>query len=189
MSLVSLVRVSDSIEEAVFKACNLAELEKVIGAGERVLVKPNICTATSREGVNTNPAVVKALIRILGKIGTTVVIGESPIVGEEKKDFFGISNYRKLAEEERVELIDFTHDEIVEINIPKAELYKKARIAKSIFKADKVISVPVMKTHLATKVTLSLKNMKGCLPGKEKWDLIPIVIYRMKRDPKLKKKK
>jgi hypothetical protein len=42
------------------------------------------------------------------------------------------------------------------------------KIARTALDSDVIISIPVLKTHLRTLVTLSLKNSKGVLPGAEK---------------------
>ena len=41
-------------------------------------------------------------------------------------------------------------------------------MAKRVLEADRVINVPVLKTHLQTVVTGALKNLKGVVPGREK---------------------
>ena len=41
-------------------------------------------------------------------------------------------------------------------------------ISNLVFEVDKIINLPVMKTHTQTTVTLGMKNLKGCIIGKEK---------------------
>jgi hypothetical protein len=45
---------------------------------------------------------------------------------------------------------------------------EKVRIAKTALESDVIISIAVLKSHIRTHVTLSLKNMKGVIPGAEK---------------------
>jgi uncharacterized protein (DUF362 family) len=42
------------------------------------------------------------------------------------------------------------------------------KISEELAKADAIISVPVMKTHLLTGVTLGMKNMYGTFPDIDK---------------------
>ncbi|MCK5213667.1 MAG: DUF362 domain-containing protein, partial [Dehalococcoidia bacterium] len=42
------------------------------------------------------------------------------------------------------------------------------KIARTALESDVIISVPVLKSHIRTHVTLSLKNMKGVIAGAEK---------------------
>ncbi len=45
---------------------------------------------------------------------------------------------------------------------------KEIKVAKRVLDADFLINVPTMKTHVATGVSLCLKNLKGVLPENEK---------------------
>jgi hypothetical protein len=56
----------------------------------------------------------------------------------------------------------------VEVPVPDGFVLKKLKIFKTAYESDVVISVPTMKTHILTGVTLGLKNMKGTLPDKMK---------------------
>ncbi len=39
---------------------------------------------------------------------------------------------------------------------------------KKVLEADKIINVPVLKTHAMCTVSLGLKNLKGCIDAKSK---------------------
>nr|HID59687.1 DUF362 domain-containing protein [Desulfobacterales bacterium] len=45
---------------------------------------------------------------------------------------------------------------------------QEMEIGEAVFDADFVINIPVMKTHAQTRVTLGLKNLKGCLAPESK---------------------
>lgn len=47
-------------------------------------------------------------------------------------------------------------------------MVQKLKMSRLPFQVDRVVSVPVMKTHMYAGVTLSVKNMKGCLYQKDK---------------------
>jgi uncharacterized protein (DUF362 family) len=49
------------------------------------------------------------------------------------------------------------------VKIPSGKALKVLRVCPRVMNHDLVVSVPVMKTHMHTGVTLSIKNMKGCL--------------------------
>jgi uncharacterized protein (DUF362 family) len=68
-----------------------------------------------------------------------------------------------------VDIIDFNADTPIEVSIKGALALKEVKLAKSALDCDKFISVPVMKTHDACTVTLSLKNLKGCMYQNEKY--------------------
>jgi uncharacterized protein (DUF362 family)/NAD-dependent dihydropyrimidine dehydrogenase PreA subunit len=159
MSRVSVVRVED-LERDVFKALDKAGAK--VKRGETVLIKPNLCKATDKKGTVTNIDVVKAVIKWVRNQGGKPIVGDSPIPGNP--DFEKKSGYSKLKEFKS--LLSFP---------PKRVQIKRGKSLKSVVlsgvKYDKIISVPVMKTHVQALVTLSLKNMLGMVPGREKHEL------------------
>jgi uncharacterized protein (DUF362 family)/NAD-dependent dihydropyrimidine dehydrogenase PreA subunit len=159
MSRVSVVRV-ENLEKDVFKALDKAGAK--IKKGEVVLIKPNLCKATDKKGTVTNIDVVKAVIKWVRGQGGKPIVGDSPIPGNP--DFEKKSGYSKLKEFKS--LLGFP---------AKRVRIKRGKSLKSIVlsgvKYDKIISVPVMKTHVQALVTLSLKNMLGTVPGREKHEL------------------
>jgi hypothetical protein len=56
----------------------------------------------------------------------------------------------------------------MEMMIPGGKAIKKIKVSAILKEVDFIISVPVMKTHMHTQVTLSIKNMKGLLWRREK---------------------
>jgi uncharacterized protein (DUF362 family) len=55
-------------------------------------------------------------------------------------------------------VIFFDEEELVDVEIEGAKLYRRAKIFKPLLDADRVINLPKMKTHLAGTVTLGVKN-------------------------------
>jgi uncharacterized protein (DUF362 family)/Pyruvate/2-oxoacid:ferredoxin oxidoreductase delta subunit len=159
MAKVSIVKVKD-VSRDVSRALNLAGAK--IKKGDIVLIKPNICKATDKRGTVTNIEVVKAVVTWVRKMGGKPVVGDSPIPGNP--DFESASGYSKLKE----------FRSLLTFPAKKVRL-KKGKILKSVtlsgVKYDKVISVPLMKTHVQALVTLSLKNMMGLVPGRAKHEL------------------
>lgn len=167
MSKVAVVRVED-VRESVHRAVNLAGgFSSRVKRGDRVLVKPNACLAVEKRGVMTNPEVVRAVIGEVRDVGAEVVVGESAIHGTSTRGALEKSGIARMCREEGVELIDFDSCETEGVTLHYGDQSLSTCIAKPVLQC-KVISVPVMKTHAQTGVTLALKNMKGCFPGDEK---------------------
>jgi uncharacterized protein (DUF362 family) len=138
--------------------------------GKKVLLKPNAARkASPGEGVTTHPLVVLATIDHLKEQGVDhIVIGESCIFGVNAQEAFRVTGMKEISEKGGVELIDLDQVEPVEIPIPGGKVIKKIKVPVILKKFDFIISIPVMKTHMHTLVTLSLKNMKGVLWRREK---------------------
>ncbi len=178
MALVSIVRVQDEdIEGAVRSAAKQAGgLDTLIGRGSTVLIKPNVLRPLeSGTGILTDARVTEAVVKIAKERNPRrIIIGEGASVGYDFPDFrdtldaFKMSGTEDVAQRCGVELIDLNRDQTVEVEIPDAYVMKKFTVAKTALEADVIISVPVLKTHVRTAITCSLKNMKGILPGLEK---------------------
>jgi hypothetical protein len=59
----------------------------------------------------------------------------------------------------------------VEIPVPEGRALRRLRVCAEVLECDLVVSLPVMKMHMHTGVTLAVKNMKGCLWRRSKVEL------------------
>ncbi len=174
---VALVRVEHGgIESAVRRAVDLAGgLGHLINGATRVLVKPNIWSPQpSGTGSITDCRVTEAVVRIVLDHGpASVIIGEGCGAGYDTRGWsteeaFISSGTRDVAERLGIPLRNLNVDGFEEVEIPGALVMDRVRIARTALESDVIISVPVLKSHIRTHVTLSLKNMKGVIPGAEK---------------------
>ncbi len=138
--------------------------------GKKILLKPNAGRiASPGNGITTHPLVVLATIDHLKERGVDdIVIGESCIFGVNAQEAFRVTGMKEISEKGGVELIDLDQVEPMEMTIPKGKVIRKIKVPNILEKCDFIISIPVMKTHMHTFVTLSLKNMKGVLWRREK---------------------
>jgi len=174
---VSLIKVqSGDVERAVREAVRLAGgFDELIKAGSRVLIKPNQCKPSPRHsGCMTDGDVVEAVTKmVLERNPASVVIGDGAIAGYDFGGFstqeaFDSSGVTDVAKRLGVELRNLNTDAAQEVTIPNALIMDRVRIAKTALESDVIISIPVLKSHIRSHVTLSLKNMKGTMPGAEK---------------------
>ncbi|MFH1782800.1 MAG: DUF362 domain-containing protein [Candidatus Omnitrophota bacterium] len=163
-SKVSIVRCNSySPEEAVpsvDKAFSLlGGLELFIKPKERVLLKPNMLSASlPEEGKNTHIEIVRACIRLVKKCGGIPLIGDNPGGSVIPKEAYERSKFLALAEEEGVELLESKHIKIIR-DLP---------ISSYFFECDKIINIPKMKTHSLMILTGAIKNMYGAVSGLNK---------------------
>ena len=175
--LVSVVRDRGNVESAVREAIQLAGgLEEFIDSKSKVLIKPNIASRDrSGTGKVTDARITEAVARaVLERKPARMVIGEGAAVGYDFPDLQDTmmaleeSGTQAVAEKLGVPVVDLNRDSHREVEIPGALVMKKVKIAQTVLESDVIVSVPVMKTHIRSAVTLSLKNMKGVMPGAEK---------------------
>ena len=166
--LVSLVKYTgspDSLKEAIELCGGFEKLDK----NARVLIKPNLVTWDDRFkiapfGVFTTTRLVEDMVILLKNCGCKdISIGEGAV---EFKKGVGVMaayaglGYTGMAEKYKIKLIDFNAGESA---IIKARDGLTFHIAKEAMESDFLIDFPVLKTHAQSKVSLGLKNLKGCL--------------------------
>ncbi|KGK90882.1 hypothetical protein DP73_06440 [Desulfosporosinus sp. HMP52] len=169
---VSLVKVTD-VYESLQECLRLCDGLTGLNTNDKILIKPNIVSwdfdlPFPPYGVITTSAVMGALVRILAEHGfNDLTIGEGAVLtskpqGDAVYDRIG---YKKLQERFGVKLVDFNQAEFTTLDYGEGLILD---IAKSALEADKIINVPVLKTHNIAKVSLGIKNLKGCLNKKSK---------------------
>jgi uncharacterized protein (DUF362 family) len=156
----------------------LAEVDLSPARGKRVLLKPNAGrVAPPGEGIVTDPQVMAAAIDVFNKAGAHVAVGESPIVGVKTLEAFGASGIAAVAQERHCPLIEMNARLFVKVPVPDGLAIRSLKVCPEVLEYDLVVSVPVMKMHMHTGVTLAVKNMKGCLwrRSKVKLHMLPPV--------------
>lgn len=169
-SRVGIARGKDVAQAVRQAVLSVGGLERLISPGSRVLIKPNLSVALpARTGVTTNPRVVTALIRLVREAGAgEILVGESAVVGFDAGEIFDALKVRRLFENAGARVVNLDRDQPVEVEVPRGEVLKKVKIWRTAYECDVLISVPKMKTHFQTGVTLSLKNMKGTVTDESK---------------------
>jgi uncharacterized protein (DUF362 family) len=168
MSKVALVRCESYEYEAVKKAVSRG-LELLGGVNlfakkdEKILLKPNLLIGEAPEKcVTTHPAVFRAVAELLQTTGAHLSYGDSPAFGSPEVTAKK-SGLADVAEKLNIELADFKNG--TEVFYDQGKQNKKFVIAKGIIGSDGVISLPKLKTHALAKLTGSVKNQFGCIPG------------------------
>lgn len=173
---VSIIKRADYNEEQVYLSVKeairlIGGMELFVKKNERILLKPNLLAAKPVEAaVTTHPSVIKALVRLVREAGATPVVGDSPGIGSARKvaERCGVSEALKDA---GAELIEFK--EAVQAENPGGHTFKRFEVAKEALDFDGIINLPKLKTHVQMFLTLGVKNLFGCVPGKRKpqWHL------------------
>jgi uncharacterized protein (DUF362 family)/Pyruvate/2-oxoacid:ferredoxin oxidoreductase delta subunit len=168
MSKVVLIRCEsydyDEVKKAVQKGIEMLGGPLIFAKpGEKILLKPNLLVADPPEKCSTtHPMVFKAVGEVLKSTGANLSYGDSPGFGSTevaaKK-----SGIAQAALELKIELADFHSGK--EILFKDAIQNKKITIAKGVLECDGLISIPKLKTHGFARMTGSVKNQFGCIPG------------------------
>ena len=146
-------------------------IDKIIKSGQTVVIKPNLVNAIGGRWVGriTNSKVMEGVIQAVVDCGAKPIVAE----GTCESQFGGTTGFAdkigllKICKRYGAKFVDLNTDEVVTQRVPQPLLWPELHLARQAIECDKFISVPVMKVHRATGVTLGLKNLIGtCSPKK-----------------------
>jgi len=176
LSEVSIIKCREYSNEAVYRSVrdllfSLGGMARFVKKGERILLKPNLLTAKPIDAaVTTHPSVVRALALLVREAGGVPLIGDSPGFGSAKKvaEKCGVMDVAKDLDVPFLEL-----KTPVTVENPQGLVFKRLEIAKEALDVDGIINIPKLKTHAQMFLTMGVKNIFGCVPGKKKaqWHL------------------
>ena len=149
--------------KALMIAANIADH---IPKGANIALKPNLVNAGVPEmGATTHPGVVTGCIEYLKDKGfSDISVIESSWVGERTERSYKACGYDKICEKYNVPFYDLKADRVRQVDTP----FRPMEIACRALDAAYLIDLPVLKGHCQTMMTCALKNLKGCIPDREK---------------------
>jgi len=134
-------------------------------SGEKVLIKPNIVAPLPPEAhVTTSPALVRAVVEAVRDAGGRPFVGDNP--GGVEGNSLRTAQVTGIAEAAGETFINLS-EEVVEVPT-RCRFTDKFFISKFILEADRVINLPVFKSHMLTTVTGAVKNCFGYIAGTNK---------------------
>ncbi len=144
---------------------------QIIPRGSKVLIKPNLTAEENlwERGGHTSPLFMQALIEEIQKANPAeIIIAEGTAIGLDTKKAFAANGYEDVARRTGARLIDLYDGEYDEVPTPPGSMLKTISITKAVREADFFINAPAMKTHVATTITVAMKNLKGTTTYAEK---------------------
>ena len=136
--------------------------------GRSILLKPNLVepSATAPQ-INTHPELVRAAAEVFRSWGAKeVLVAEGQGHCRDTGLVLDQSGLGPVLRRDKLEFVDLNHDDVFETpnrlgmtGLPRLFLPRTLR------RADRVVSMPKLKTHHWAGATLSMKNLFGVLPG------------------------
>jgi len=167
MSRVAIAKGTNPIETTVKALEKIrSDVDSVLSRKKPILIKPNyINSRHPSTGITTDSGVIEGVVQFLRERNVEdICIGEGSGFADTFHAF-KVAGVDAVAERWGVKLVDLNKDEFVEVNPPNPLSLRRVRVAKTALEST-IISVPKLKTHRMTTVTLSLKNMMGTLASK-----------------------
>jgi uncharacterized protein (DUF362 family) len=155
---------SERLEEILRRGLNLFRLDV---RGKSVLLKPNLVDYVAGSHINTHPLLVSAAAECFRRLGAkSVLVGEGPGHQRDTELVLLESGFAEQLRQQEVRFVDLNRDELVET--PLLAHYTGMNslwLPRTILESDFVVSMPKVKAHHWSGVTLSMKNMFGAVPG------------------------
>ncbi|AFY71471.1 protein of unknown function DUF362 [Thalassoporum mexicanum PCC 7367] len=162
----------DALTAALVKLlAPLGGIEAIVKPGDRVLLKPNLLTgARPTKECTTRPELVYCVAKLVQKAGGKPFLGDSPAFGSAA----GVAKANgldQLAAELNLPIVEF-HGQRFAIGAEQAQQrehdLQHLRLSKEALGADVIINLPKVKSHAQMTLTVGVKNLFGCVPGKMK---------------------
>jgi uncharacterized protein (DUF362 family) len=149
------------IKEAI---SSIGGIQRFISKGDLVMVKPNIgWDRTPKQAACTNPQVVKTVVELCFSAGAKEVkVMDNPC--NQARRTYARSGIADAAKEAGAKVL-FPNPHLLKKMALNGEWLKEWDVYTDFVEADKIINVPIAKTHSLSKLTLSVKNWLGALGG------------------------
>jgi len=154
------------IIKSTYDALSASDIRLYLKQDMSVSIKPNLVVpCPAHGGATTHPEVVEGIICYLADFGVKdVKIIESSWIGDSTIQAFKTCGYEALSRKYSVPLVDLKSDGTAEL----AHGETKIEICTEALNTDFLINAPVLKAHSQTRLTCCMKNLKGCIPDREK---------------------
>jgi uncharacterized protein (DUF362 family) len=149
------------------KSLDFVNWKNQVEVGSTVFIKPNFTYPFYKEGITTSPALIKSLLEILKDRPGRVIVGESNGGNHSftADQAFKGHNMHQICKEAGAELVNLSNIPSVWVSDKIQGKTVKVQLPKMLLEeVDCFISVPVLKVHVMTTATLSIKNLWGCYP-------------------------
>lgn len=142
----------------------LGGIQAIVKPGDRVLLKPNLLTgARPQKECTTRPELVYCVAQLVQEAGGKPFLGDSPAFGSAA-GVAKANGYLPMLETLGVPIVELQGKRYETVS---AE-FNHLLLCKEAMEADVVINLPKVKSHAQLTLTLGVKNLFGCVPGKMK---------------------
>lgn len=169
--------VKQLLKDLNFKKCNT------------VFVKVNMSLDRYYPGANTSKEFISELTGLLKDKAGTVLVGDSNPSACSVDKAFKVTGVGEAVNREGGLLVNLSEAPLVHVKGENCLYLKKGvKLPRVLFDSDVLISSACVKTHVFTKITSSIKNLFGCLPGRKvlfhPWlnETITDLLYLLKPD-------
>lgn len=161
-----ITKVTD-LKEDLKKSLEFVQWRSYVKTDSTVFIKPNFTFPYYKEGITTNPVLLKNLLEIIQDRAQEVIVGESNGGNHSftADEAFEGHDLVQICRDTGVRLVNLSKLPSIDVQEKIQGKNVKVQLPRLLLEdIDCFISVPVLKVHVMTNVTLSIKNLWGCYP-------------------------
>ncbi|MEM7394135.1 MAG: DUF362 domain-containing protein, partial [Verrucomicrobiota bacterium] len=168
MAELFITNLEDDYRSVVAEGLNAIDAGSMIGSGDLVFIKPNLTFPHFREGVMTTKECVESIVIALKDYTDRIVIGEADSGGYNPFNISEVQEKTGLKALEKtygIEVVNLSHYE--KRTVQPEHGPPRSTYALPDMLLDEVavtVSAAVPKIHMNTLVSMTVKNLWGCLP-------------------------
>ncbi len=162
---VVLARNEDHVAALQATLDAIGGIKRFIKPGERVVVKPNVgWDRVPEQGANTNPLLVGEMVRQCLAAGAKEVIVTDVTCNYAPRCFLR-SGIREAVESAGGKIILARDEDYVQADLG-GKLLTNWDVLKHFIETDKLINMPIVKSHSLSTCTIGMKNFYGIIGGR-----------------------
>jgi uncharacterized protein (DUF362 family) len=140
---------------------------RLMPEARRCSSSPNLVDYIPGNAINTHPSLVLAAAESFRRLGAkSVVVAEGPGHQRDTQLVLSQSGYEHRLKDEKIRFVDLNRDELIRTRLRASYTgMKDLWLPRTVLEADFLVSMPNIKAHHWSGVTLSMKNMFGVVPG------------------------
>src|SRR5438093_11603818 len=142
-------------------------LQNELSTARKVFVKPNFTFPRPVRGVTTSREMLEDTLTLLSERGAEVFVGESNggYGSFTAAEAFAGQGLHEICRRTGAQAIDLSKEELEEYSAVIGGKEVSVRLARLLVdEVNFTVSLPVLKVHAMTTVSLSMKNLWGCYP-------------------------
>jgi uncharacterized protein (DUF362 family) len=167
-----LVAIKGGEADAMFDKgiASLGGMKNFVKKGQKVVIKPNIgWDVVPEKGANTNPRLVARIIQHCLNAGAKEVFVFDHTCDNWTRCYSNSGIEKAVKDAGGTIVSGATEGYYHDVTIKNGKALKNAKVHELILDSDVFINVPVLKHHMAGKLTVGMKNMMGVVWDRQQW--------------------
>src|SRR2546427_3624659 len=155
---------SDSLEQLIYAGIRPFNLNV---RGKSVLLKPNLVEYILGRPVNTDTQLIGGAAETFLRLGAaSVIVAQGPRHHRDTELLLHQTGLGNHLAHRKIRFVDLNRDELIKTKLQATYSgLGHLWLPRTVLASDFIVSMPKVKTHHWTGVTLSMKNMFGIVPG------------------------